>query len=194
MRLGSFLFIRVRKDGSDSRFDEIKPNPWRFLVAWTIQGLWVSMTCAAALAAMTSATQTPFGWVGFAGLVIWVLGFAIEAIADHQKRVFRAAQTGKQGFIHSGLWAYSRHPNYFGEIVLWIGISLIALPALSGWQYATMFSPIFVILLLTKVSGLPMLEASADKRWKGNSAYEQYKAQTPVLVPRFSKPSAIAEA
>lgn len=188
IRLGSFLFIRVRKDGSDSRFDVIKPNPWRFLVAWTIQGLWVSVTCASALAALTSRSDVPLGWIGIVGIVMWLLGFAIEVVADHQKRVFRAAQKGEKGFIKTGLWAYSRHPNYFGEIILWIGISLIALPALSGWQYVTMISPLFVIFLLTRISGVPMLEKSADKRWQGNQDYLAYKARTPVLIPRLTKP------
>lgn len=191
VRLGSFLFIRVSKDGSDTRFDAIKPNFLRFLVAWSLQGLWVSVTCASALAAITSSADAPIGWLGLAGLLVWLLGFSIEVISDHQKRVFRAEQAGKKGFIKTGLWAYSRHPNYFGEIVLWIGISLIALPALVGWQYVTLISPIFVTLLITRISGVPMLEASADKRWQDNPDYEQYKAQTPVLVPRLTKPEII---
>jgi len=190
IRLGSFLFIRISKDGSDTRFDAIKPNFLRFLVAWSIQGLWVSVTCASALAAITSNSSAPLGWLGFVGLLVWLFGFAIEVIADHQKRVFRAELAGKKGFIKTGLWAYSRHPNYFGEIVLWIGISLIALPALASWQYATLISPIFVTLLITRISGVPMLEASADKRWQGNPDYEHYKANTPVLVPRLTKPQA----
>jgi len=190
IRLGSFLFIRISKDGSDTRFDAIKPNFLRFLVAWSIQGLWVSVTCASALAAITSNSSAPLGWLGLVGLLVWLSGFAIEVIADHQKRVFRAEQAGKKGFIKTGLWAYSRHPNYFGEIVLWIGISLIALPALASWQCVTLISPIFVTLLITRISGVPMLEASADKRWQGNPDYEHYKANTPVLVPRLTKPQA----
>jgi len=188
IRLGSFLFIRISMDGSDTRFDAIKPNFLRFLTAWSIQGLWVSVTCASALAAITSNSATPLGWLGLVGLLVWLFGFAIEVIADHQKRVFRAEQAGKKGFIKTGLWAYSRHPNYFGEIVLWIGISLIALPALASWQCVTLISPIFVTLLITRISGVPMLEASADKRWQGNPSYEHYKANTPVLVPRLTKP------
>ena len=188
IRLGSFLFIRIIKDGSDSRFDAIKPDPLRFLAAWTLQGLWVAMTLSCALAAITSASQIPLGLLGIIGVALWLFGFTIEVIADYQKRVFKKQQQGKKGFISSGLWAYSRHPNYFGEIVLWIGVALVALPTLSQWQYVTLVSPIFVILLLTRISGVPMLEKSADERWGENEAYKRYKAQTPVLIPRLGKP------
>lgn len=191
VRLGSFLFIRISKDGSDSRFDAIKPVFFRFFTAWTIQGLWVFVTCSSALAAITSESTLPLGWVGLSGLLLWIFGFGFEVIADHQKRVFRRALQGRKGFIQSGLWAYSRHPNYFGEIVLWLGVSLVALPVLSGWQLVTLISPVFVTLLLTRISGIPMLEASADKRWQGQADYEDYKQRTPVLVPRFSKPLVI---
>ncbi len=195
LRLGTFLFIRVSTDGSDSRFDEIKPNFFRFLVAWSIQGLWVFVTCGAALAAITAGQSVDMGWVGFLGVLIWVIGFGLEVCADHQKRVFRRTRKSEQEFIRSGLWAYSRHPNYFGEILLWLGISIIALPALSSWQYASLISPVFVFLLLTRVSGIPLLEASADKRWGGQTDYEQYKKDTPVLVPKLSsaQPKALEE-
>lgn len=189
-RLGTFLFMRISKDGSDNRFNEIKPNPVRFLAAWTVQGLWVVVTASAAFVAMLSQNSLPLGWLGLIGIVLWLIGFAIEVVADHQKRVFkkRQAETGHK-FIHTGLWAYSRHPNYFGEILLWFGVSLIALPVLSGWAYATLISPFFVFVLLTRVSGVPMLEKSADARFSGDSLYESYKAQTPVLFPRLSKPA-----
>lgn len=188
-RLGTFLFIRISKDGSDNRFDEIKPNPFRFFAAWTIQGLWVTVTASAAFVAMLSDNKQPLGMIGMVGITLWIIGFTLEAVADHQKRVFRATReiTGHK-FIHTGLWAYSRHPNYFGEIVLWIGVSLVALPVLSGWAYATLISPVFVFLLLTRISGLPALEKTADKRYSGDSLYEAYKANTPILVPRLTRP------
>ncbi len=184
VRLGSYLFRRVQKAGADTRFDDIKPSFARFLMAWTLQGLWVFLTLAAALAAMTSATAPPLGLIGWAGATVWVFGFAIEAIADAQKRGFRNDPANKGRFIDSGLWAWSRHPNYFGEIVLWAGIALIALPALSGWQYITLISPLFVYLLLTRVSGIPILESRADERWGNDPAYQAYKARTPVLFPK----------
>jgi len=187
LRLGTFLFLRISQDGSDSRFDEIKPNFFRFLVAWTIQGLWVFVTCGSALAAITTEQSVEMGWVGLLGLLVWLIGFGLEVCADQQKRVFRRTRKSDKEFICTGLWAYSRHPNYFGEILLWLGISIIAFPALSGWQTVSLISPIFVTLLLTRVSGIPMLEASADKRWGGEPEYEDYKRRTPVLVPGFNR-------
>lgn len=184
-RLGTFLFTRISQDGSDSRFDEIKPNFWRFLSTWTLQGLWVSFTCAAALVSIASGTEKSLGWVGIIGAAIWLLGFSIEVIADRQKRQFKAESSNKGKFIDVGLWSRSRHPNYFGEITLWLGVAIVATPSLSGWQYVGLISPVFVALLLIRVSGIPMLEKSADQRWGGDENYENYKARTPVLVPRL---------
>jgi len=184
VRLGSFLFLRIRKAGEDSRFDELKPSFPRFLLTWTLQGLWVSLTLAAALAAITAIRRVELGWLGYAGLAVWILGFGFEVIADRQKSAFRADPANAGQFIKTGLWAWSRHPNYFGEIVLWIGVTLIAVPVLRGWQWVTLISPLFVYMLLTRVSGVPMLEAKADQKWGGQAEYEAYKANTPVLVPR----------
>jgi len=181
-RLGTFLFRRIRSEGSDSRFDDIKPSAPRFFVAWTLQGLWVFLTLCAALAAITKRQPAEIGAIDVLGLVIWALGFSTEAVADRQKSKFREAHPGR--FIDTGLWAWSRHPNYFGEIVLWLGVAVIAASTLRGWQWVTMISPVFVALLLMRISGIPILEKRADERWGGNPAYEEYKAQTPVLVPR----------
>jgi steroid 5-alpha reductase family enzyme len=187
LRLGSFLFLRIRKRGVDERFDTIKPSFSRFLMAWTLQGLWVFLTLSAALAAMTSTTPAPFGPLGVAGVVVWIVGFAIEAVSDRQKRLFRQDPANAGHFITTGLWAWSRHPNYFGEIVLWSGIALIALPSLSGWQYVTLISPLFVFFLLTRVSGIPPLESRAEERWGDDPEFRAYKARTPVLFPRLSR-------
>jgi steroid 5-alpha reductase family enzyme len=184
VRLGTYLVRRIHKAGSDERFDSIKSSFPRFLMTWTLQGLWVSLTLAAALAAITSGVRRPLDVVAVLGAVVWAAGFAIEAAADRQKSVFRADPANKGRFISSGLWAWSRHPNYFGEIVLWAGIAVIAVPVLQGWQWVTLVSPVFVTLLLTKVSGVPLLERRADERWGGEAEYEAYKASTPVLVPR----------
>jgi len=182
-RLGSFLFTRIHKSGKDERFDAIKPSFPRFLMTWTLQGLWVSFTLAAALAAITSTTKLPLGGFAIAGLLVWLLGFGIEVIADRQKSKFRANPDNKGKFIHTGLWSWSRHPNYFGEIILWLGVAIIALPILQGWQWLTLISPLFVFLLLTRISGIPMLEKRADEKWGGHEDYEEYKASTSVLVP-----------
>jgi steroid 5-alpha reductase family enzyme len=189
-RLGTFLFGRVLKQGKDDRFDEIKVSFTSFLLTWTLQGLWVSFTAAAAFAAITTTNQRDLGWPALIGFLIWVFGYFFELIADSQKSAFRANPDNKNAFIHSGLWAWSRHPNYFGEIVLWIGIAIIALPVLKGWALVTLISPVWVIIQLTLISGVPMLEKKADKKWGGQAAYEAYKANTPVLIPRPPKKGA----
>jgi steroid 5-alpha reductase family enzyme len=184
LRLGSFLFKRILEDGSDGRFDKIKPSALHFFVTWNLQALWVLVTAGCGLAALTSATGKPQSELWMFGLLIWVVGFTIELMADKQKRAFRK-QYGSERFANTGLWSRSRHPNYFGEIVLWIGIALMAAPALSGWQYLTLVSPVFVYLLLTRISGIPLLERKADRRWADNPDYQVYKRDTPVLVPRL---------
>jgi steroid 5-alpha reductase family enzyme len=187
LRLGSFLFRRVRRAGRDGRFDEIKQSFWRFLLAWTMQGLWVVFTVAPALIVITSSTRPAPGIVSAAGLILWIFGFTVEVTADAQKSRFRANPQNKDRFISSGLWSRSRHPNYFGEIVVWTGIALIALPVMVGWQYVALISPVFVTLLLTRISGIPILEERADKKWSGQPAYESYKKSTPILIPRLLK-------
>jgi steroid 5-alpha reductase family enzyme len=199
IRLGSFLFARIRAAGRDPRFDAIKRDFGRFLLAFLLQGLWVSLTAGAALAAMTAAsTAAMSGSItgrsttameqldlpALAGLLVWLAGFALEVVADRQKRAFRADPANHDRFITTGLWARCRHPNYLGEIVLWTGIALIAAPALTGWQRLTLVSPVFVALLLTRISGIPLLEARARKRWGSDPAYLAYLERTPRLIPR----------
>jgi steroid 5-alpha reductase family enzyme len=140
---------------------------------------------AAALVAITSNTRKPLGLFALVGFLIWAFGFAIETIADVQKNRFRADPLNREEFIRTGLWARSRHPNYFGEIVLWIGVAIIAIPVLRGWQWVTLISPVFVALLLTRISGIPLLERRADEKWGGQEDYEAYKARTSVLIPRL---------
>ena len=184
-RLGSFLFGRIKKAGKDDRFDEIKPSFIRFLNVWTIQGLWVTFTMAAALVAITTNTRKELDGFAVVGFLVWVFGFVIEVLADSQKSRFSAKPENKGKFIQTGLWSRSRHPNYFGEIVLWVGVAIIALPVLQGWQWVAMISPVFVTFLLTRVSGVPLLEKKADKKWGGQEDYETYKKKTPVLIPKL---------
>ncbi|MBT8142504.1 MAG: DUF1295 domain-containing protein [Gammaproteobacteria bacterium] len=189
LRLGSFLFLRIRKDGKDTRFDEIKPVFSRFLGAWTLQGLWVYLTLAAALVILTSTKNVPLDGFAYAGLAVWIFGFVIEVLSDQQKRAFRKVPANKGRFIQSGLWAWSRHPNYFGEITLWVGVFIISIPVLVGWQWIAIISPVFVYLLITRMSGVNMLEEIADKRWGGEPEYEAYKANTPELLLKPPKAS-----
>jgi steroid 5-alpha reductase family enzyme len=184
VRLGSYLSMRIRRSGKDERFDAIKSSLPRFLSAWTLQGLWVSLTLSAALAAITTSAREDLGVVSYVGLAVWVVGFTFEAVADLQKSRFRADPANRGRFISTGVWAWSRHPNYFGEIVIWVGVFVIAAPVLNGWQWIGILSPVFVTLLLTRVSGIPLLEKRAERQWGGSSEYEAYKARTPVLVPR----------
>ena len=184
-RLGGYLFRRIRRAGKDARFDEIKPSFIRFLGTWTLQGLWVTITLAPALVAITTTTRRGLGLLGAIGVVVWVFGFTVEVVADTQKARFRANPANRGEFIATGLWGRSRHPNYFGEIVLWIGVTVIALPILRGWQWVTVISPAFVAALLTLVSGVPMLERSADEKWGGREDYQAYKERTPTLIPRL---------
>ena len=182
LRLGAFLVARVRAAGSDSRFDAMKYRFAWFLMTWTLQGLWVLLTAGAALAAITSPEDRQIEAFALLGVALWAFGFGIEVAADKQKRRFRARPENLDRFITTGVWARSRHPNYFGEILLWFGVAVAAFPSLSGWSMVPLVSPLFVWLLLTRVSGVPLLEAAADRRWAGNPEYEAYKTSTPVLL------------
>ena len=187
LRLGTFLFRRISADGKDVRFDKIKTNPLRFLMTWTLQGAWVILTAASALVIITGSSRPPVDAFMIVGLAMWAAGFLIEVAADNQKSAFRSKPENKGRFINVGLWAWSRHPNYFGEILLWSGITVVSLPLLSGWQWATIISPFFVTFLLTRVSGIPMLERNGKQRWGDDPDYQAYMKNTPALIPRPPK-------
>jgi len=165
LRLGTFLYKRIIKSGEDTRFREIKKSLPKFLMAWTLSALWVFLTTVNAITVIALNSQEPLGLFFLIGAILWILGFAFEVVADRQKKSFIELVENKDKFITQGLWSISRHPNYFGEIVLWTGIAIISLPLLSGWQYVALVSPVFVFLLLTKISGLPFLEDKAEKKW-----------------------------
>ena len=181
IRLGSFLFMRIHKAGEDRRFRAIKPNFTRFLMTWTLQGMWVSMCLLCVLTALSSFSGVVLNSVFFIGLVFFILGFTIEVIADHQKTVFRRNDSNKDKFISTGLWSFSRHPNYLGEIVLWTGIAVMSISSLEGLQYITLISPIFVYVLLVYISGVRILENQAEKKWGHLEIYRQYVKNTPTL-------------
>ena len=183
LRLGIFLFIRVLKVGEDRRFREAKKSFSKYLVWWTMSALWVFLTTANALTLIINNKKLVNQPIFYLGLLIWFIGILFEIIADEQKRRFRLNEKNRGKFISSGLWSISRHPNYFGEIILWIGIAIISLPTLSGFQYVTLISPLFIYLLLTRISGVNLLEESSDKKWGDLPEYEQYKKETPALVP-----------
>ena len=186
LRLGIFLFVRVLKAGEDRRFREVKQNFSKFLVWWSVSALWVFLTAANALTMIINNVSFTDDFYFYFGLSLWLIGFSFEAIADEQKRRFKSDKKNKDAFISTGLWGLSRHPNYFGEILLWVGMAVIALPTLIGWQYVTLISPIFIYFLLTRVSGVNLLEDRANQKWGGTEEYEPYVKKTPVLIP-FTK-------
>ena len=187
-RLGTFLFIRVLKDGHDKRFDKVRDDPARFFVFWSIQasdnyyekcifykilflqGVWVWVTLLPTLLLNTERRDPVLGNRDYIGYSLWLVGFLFEVVADMQKSIFRANPDNDvrdsmlyqyhlsinivQGkFISSGLWAISRHPNYFGEILLWFGLYISGSSVFRGYQYLSVVSPVFVGLLITKLSG-----------------------------------------
>ena len=183
LRLGTFLFMRINQDGQDDRFDEIKTSPLRFFITWNLQALWVLFTSACALVVITSVNKSPMELIGYIGILMWIIGLAIEVVADSQKRIFKQKAENKGRFINVGLWSWSRHPNYFGEITLWTGMAFLAIPILSGLQWFTLISPLFVFLLLTKVSGVPLLAQKGQDRWGDEPEYQAYLKQTSLLIP-----------
>lgn len=186
IRLGSFLFMRIHKSGEDRRFKFIKPSPTRFFMTWTLQGMWVSLCSMCALTAIASKNGVVQNGFLYLGIFVFIIGLMIEMIADIQKSNFRKNPENKDQFIHHGLWSYSRHPNYFGEITLWFGISIMSLSSLSSWQYITLISPIFTYFLLVYVSGVRILEISGKEKWGHLESYKEYIRTTPSLFP-FSK-------
>tara|TARA_Y100001970_G_scaffold288029_1_gene414161 strand:+ start:3959 stop:4834 length:876 start_codon:yes stop_codon:yes gene_type:complete len=185
IRLGLFLFYRVFKVGEDDRFREVKKSPSKFFIWFTISGLWVSLTSIAAINILTSKIDHNNYYFVYLGAFIWLFGFLFEVIADYQKMTFKNKSENKDKFISNGLWSLSRHPNYFGEIILWIGIFVITLPSISGMGYLSLISPLFVYILLNKVSGINLLEVKAKERWGNLDSYKEYRQKTPQLIPKF---------
>ncbi|MDG2367315.1 MAG: DUF1295 domain-containing protein [Candidatus Marinimicrobia bacterium] len=187
LRLGLFLLFRVINVGEDKRFEDAKESFSKFFMFFTISALWVFLTIVNVLTMIINNSDSVTDLFFIAGFSISIIGFILEIVADKQKRNFRVDSSNKGQFITSGLWRFSRHPNYFGEIMIWVGISIVTFPVLVGWQLITLISPIFVMLLLTKVSGINLLEASADDRWGNDIKYQDYKEKTSVLIPFIKK-------
>lgn len=183
IRLGIFLFKRVIKVGEDKRFEHAKKSFSKFLMFFNISALWVFLTIVNVLTMIINNSDSVTDLFFIIGVSIAIIGFIIEVVADMQKRKFRTNISNKGQFISSGLWSISRHPNYFGEMMIWVGMSFATIPILIGWQFITLISPIFVIFLLTKVSGINLLEASANDKWGADKNYQDYKDKTSVLIP-----------
>ena len=180
LRLGTFLFTRIKKAGEDKRFREIKKSFSWFFMAFTISGMWVSICTICALTGISNGIELT--GVTYIGVIIFIIGFALEIISDNQKTNFRKIEYNKDKFITTGLWKYSRHPNYLGEIVLWTGVAIISYSSLEVYQMFTLVSPIFTYLLLVNVSGINLLEKSGEKKWGHLDSYKSYKENTPRLI------------
>ena len=181
IRLGTFLFSRINKDGEDKRFRTIKTSASQFFMTWTLQGMWVSICTMCAITAISSSEGIIANALFYLGLVFFIIGFAIEVVSDQQKSAFRAIPENKDKFITSGLWSKSQHPNYFGEILLWSAIALLSVSSLNGTQYLTLISPIFTYVLLVYISGVRMLDDMGNKKWGHLEEYKEYKTNTPTL-------------
>jgi len=182
IRLGTFLFFRIKKAGEDKRFREIKISFTRFFMVWTLSGMWVSLCSLCALTAIASSDGVITNDIFYIGLITFLIGLSIEIIADRQKTRFRKDPKNTDKFINQGLWSKSRHPNYVGEITLWTGVAIMSFSSLEGWQYASLISPIFTYLLLVYVSGVPQLTESGQKKWGHLKTYQDYLKNTPTLI------------
>ncbi|XP_008782283.1 uncharacterized protein LOC103701854 [Phoenix dactylifera] len=187
LRLGLFLLMRILQWGEDRRFDRMRNNLVKLAVFWIIQAVWV-WTVSLPLTIVNASDRNPsvkpqdiIGWI------MWGVGLSIEATADQQKLMFKNSPSNRGKWCNVGLWKYSRHPNYFGEILLWWGIFVASTPVLEGAEWLVVVGPIFLTLLLLFVSGIPLLEKSADKRFRSEAEYRFYKSTTSplVLLPPF---------
>lgn len=185
IRLGLFLFMRIHKAGEDKRFRTIKTSASQFFMTFTISGLWVTLCSMCALVAISSPEGLVMNALTYVGIILFIIGFGIEIVADNQKTAFRSIEANKDSFITSGLWSKSRHPNYFGEVLLWFAIAVISFSSLEGLQLITLISPIFTYILLVYVSGVRMLEDMNDKKWADDENYKSYKENTPMLFPKL---------
>lgn len=182
VRIGTFLLIRVLKVGKDSRFDGIRENFVKFSKFWVGQALtaWVLMlpvTIGLYRGGNVDALV-------FIGVAIWLTGLTVEALADYQKFRFNLNKNNAGKWIHEGVWKYSRHPNYFGEMLVWCGIYVACFGALSPLERLIgLASPVLISVVLLFVSGVPILEKSADARWGTLKAYQEYKRRTRLLIP-----------
>ena len=185
IRLGLFLFMRIHKAGEDKRFRTIKTSASQFFMTFTLSGLWVTLCSMCALVAISSPEGLVMNALTYVGIILFIIGFGIEIVADNQKTAFRSIEANKDSFITSGLWSKSRHPNYFGEVLLWFAIAVISFSSLEGLQLVTLISPVFTYILLVYVSGVRMLEDMNDKKWADNEQYKSYKKNTPMLFPKL---------
>lgn len=183
LRLINYLLIRIIVIKKDRRFDGVRENFFRFFLFWFFQGLSVWLIMLPAIFYLTLKVKIGFNLLIPIGLLIWFKGLVIETVADWQKFSFKLKPENKKKWIESGLWRYSRHPNYFGEIMCWWGLFIMVAPHLQGWQYLTIIGPLYITFLLLFVSGIPTLEKRYKQIYGKNKQYLKYKKQTSLLIP-----------
>jgi steroid 5-alpha reductase family enzyme len=183
VRLGGYLLRRILRIKVDHRFDEMRDDPVRFARFWLLQAISVAVIMLPVSYLLGRDAAPGFGIWALAGAFVWLVGLVIEAVADAQKSAFKAKSENRERFIANGMWRYSRHPNYFGEILVWWGLVVYAVPFLHGAAFAVIVGPVFITLLLLFVSGIPLLERSADAKYGDDPAYRDYKRRTSILVP-----------
>lgn len=183
IRLGSYLLNRIRKIGKDKRFDERREKFWSFATFWLLQGVTVWVVLLPSNLFFGNDVES-LPTVAYLGSLIWLIGLIIEALSDKQKYDFINDPKNKGKWVNTGLWKYSRHPNYFGEILLWIGVYIFTIFGLSQTQTLIgLLGPLYIAVLIIFVSGIPLLEKSAEKKWGEDKNYQKYKNTTGVLVP-----------
>ena len=183
VRLGGYLFRRILRIKVDHRFDEMRDKPLRFARFWLLQAISVAVIMLPVSYLLGRNAPPGFGAWAFAGMAVWLIGLVIEAAADAQKSAFKEKSENRGRFIGSGLWRYSRHPNYFGEMLVWWGLFVYAVPFLHGAAFAVVIGPVFITVLLLFVSGIPLLERSAEAKYGDDPAYREYRRRTSILVP-----------
>jgi steroid 5-alpha reductase family enzyme len=188
MRLGYYLFDRVSRTGGDTRFDELKKDSRTWCIPWIFQAIWcwaleapLAMVAAASLSSSSSRLTR---WDGV-GVAIFLGGFAWECLADSQKDQFKRLHPTAP--MTEGLFRYSVYANYFGEVALWCGMTLIAFPATIGrplpYTLLATLPPVFSAYLLWRVSGIPLSEANSWRKYGGNPEYINYRARTSLFFP-----------
>ncbi|MDY0097087.1 MAG: DUF1295 domain-containing protein [Candidatus Dojkabacteria bacterium] len=185
IRLSVYLFVRILKTGKDKRFDGIREDFKRFASFWVLQAISIFVILLPTTYILLGEFDTTLNILSYIGLGISALGIIIETVADYQKFVFKSKQENKGRWIQSGLWKYSRHPNYLGEIMMWVGLFIYVSFYLNDLAILTVISPIYITYLLIGVSGIPTLEKAYEKIYEGNRDYAKYKENTGKLFPKI---------
>jgi steroid 5-alpha reductase family enzyme len=189
LRLALHLMMRDHGRGEDWRYRRARSSTrgfvWRSLpeVFW-FQLVGGGLVVGLPMLAAVSDDQPDLGWLDAVGVVVWGAGLAIEAIADAQLRRFTSDATRRDGVLDSGLWRFSRHPNYFGEVVVWVGVALVGIAAGAWWAVV---SPVMVFVIITRISGVAVMDEHL--RTTRGAAYEVYVRTTSAFVPLPKRPS-----